>query len=135
MTDPRAPLVTGERELLHAIISDCHALIDVEAHPELSARIEAVLLPCDDAGQCVAALLVTPEGAQGWQPIDVEAMRAQLHATFNGGWHGNDDGMKAFHHGMDTVCNVLAAHQKRESTNGILPALVGSPAAPEKEQP
>lgn len=37
----------------------------------------------------------------------VEGLRENCHATFNGGWHGNADGMRAFHHGMDTVCNVL----------------------------
>jgi hypothetical protein len=63
----------------------------------------------------------------GWQPIDVEAMRANLHATFNGG-HQKQDTIRAFHHGMDTVCNVLAAYQKREQTNGILPAPPRPPA-------
>lgn len=53
--------------------------------------------------------------------IDVEAMRANLHATFNGG-HREPETIGAFHHGMDTVCNVLDSYQKRESTNGILPA-------------
>lgn len=38
-----------ERAMLHAIIADCHALIDPEAHPELKERIDAVLLPCDEA--------------------------------------------------------------------------------------
>ena len=42
-----------EREVLHKIIEDCNALIDPEQHPELSARIDAVLTPCDDAGGCV----------------------------------------------------------------------------------
>lgn len=54
-------------------------------------------------------------------PIDVEQMRANLHATFNGGHH-EEATRSAFHHGMDTVCNVLEAHQKGEHTNGILPA-------------
>lgn len=53
--------------------------------------------------------------------VDVEAMRVNLHATFNGGHH-DEPARRAFHHGMDTVCNVLAAHQKREQTNGILPS-------------
>lgn len=52
--------------------------------------------------------------------IDVEAMRANLHATFNGGHHDKPE-HSAFHHGMDTVCNVLAAKQKGQQTNGILP--------------
>src|SRR5678815_4092758 len=46
-------------------------------------------------------------GRQQAEQVDVEAFRANLHATYNGGWHGNEDGMKAFHHGMDTVCNAL----------------------------
>ena len=39
--------------MLHRIIEDCDALIDPEQHQELSARIDAVLTPCDDAGGCV----------------------------------------------------------------------------------
>ena len=50
------------------------------------------------------------------QPIGVEELRASLHMTYNGGWHHSDDGLKAFHHGMDTVCNVLADWQKRNAT-------------------
>jgi len=57
--------------------------------------------------------------------IDVEQMRENLHATFSGGHHGNQAALEAFHHGMDTVCNVLAAYQKSESTNMILPAPPG----------
>jgi len=53
--------------------------------------------------------------------LNIEHMRANLHATFNGGHHENEAAMAAFHHGMDTVCNVLDAYQKGEQTNGILP--------------
>lgn len=53
------------------------------------------------------------------QRIDVEAMRANLHATFNGG-HESRETIRAFHHGLDTVCNVLAAYQKGERTNGVI---------------
>lgn len=51
-------------------------------------------------------------------PLDVDAMRANLHVTFNGGHH-EEPARGAFHHGMDTVCNVLASYQKGEQTNGI----------------
>jgi hypothetical protein len=43
----------AEREMLHAIIADCNSLIDPEQHGDLNARINAVLLPCDEAGKCV----------------------------------------------------------------------------------
>ena len=61
-------LQPGEREMLHAIIADCNGYIDPDEHPELHERISAVLLPCDEAGQCVAASEsqregVTPKGA------------------------------------------------------------------------
>jgi predicted RNase H-like nuclease (RuvC/YqgF family) len=36
------------------------------------------------------------------------SMRTDLHSAYNGGWHGEDTN-KAFHHGMDTVCNVIEA--------------------------
>jgi hypothetical protein len=49
-----APLEHDERERLHAIIADCNGLIDPEQHPELNARIDAVLTPCDHAGHCVS---------------------------------------------------------------------------------
>jgi hypothetical protein len=35
-------------------------------------------------------------------------MRDWLHLNYNGGWHAADTN-KAFHHGMDTVCNVVDA--------------------------
>ncbi len=54
------------------------------------------------------------------ETFDVKAMRANLHATFNGGWRDKDH-LRAFHHGMDAVCNVLDAHQNGEQTNWILP--------------
>jgi hypothetical protein len=60
--------------------------------------------------------------------LDVERMRASLHGTFNGG-HRDPAAMEAFHHGMDTVCNVLAAHQRGESTNGI-PVASATPSQP-----
>lgn len=43
-----------ERERLHRIIQGCYGYLDIEAHPELAAEIEAVLAPCDEAGHCVA---------------------------------------------------------------------------------
>lgn len=52
--------------------------------------------------------------------IDVEQMRGNLHATFNGGWQ-EPETIRAFHHGMDTVCNVLERYFNGEQTNGILP--------------
>lgn len=52
--------------------------------------------------------------------IDIKAMRTNLHATFNGGYHDNPAVLKVFHHGMDTVCNVLEAWQKGETTGGVL---------------
>jgi NMD protein affecting ribosome stability and mRNA decay len=61
-----------------------------------------------------------PPAALVPERIDVEAMRANLHATFNGGWQ-DPETIRAFHHGMDTVCNVLNAHQLGDGTNGILP--------------
>ena len=52
-TTGKEPPPWDERKLLHTIIQDCHALIDPEAYPDLAKRIDAVLLPCDEAGQCV----------------------------------------------------------------------------------
>jgi len=48
-------MTNDEREHLHFIIQDCYALLDLDAHPELAKRIDAVLLPCDRAGtgKCV----------------------------------------------------------------------------------
>lgn len=37
---------------------------------------------------------------------NIEAIRGGCHATYNGGHH-EEQTRKAFHHGMDTVCNVL----------------------------
>jgi len=61
------PLEHDERERLHAIIADCNSLIDPERDPELSARIDAVLMPCDHAGHCVS-----PPAPQ-WRPIESAA--------------------------------------------------------------
>lgn len=62
--------------------------------------------------------------------IDVEAMRANLHATFNGG-HQDIATIIAFHHGMDTVCNVIASYLRKEQTNGILPPSALLPSSEE----
>lgn len=74
--------------------------------------------------------------AAGGRPLDldVEQMRGNLHITFNGGWQSEAE-IRAFHHGMDTVCNVLDAYLKGESSNGILPLreLAGGPASAPKE--
>jgi hypothetical protein len=61
---PASPptLEQNEREMLHAIIADCNALIDPEQHPDLNARIDAVLTLCDEAGKCVPASPPTREG-------------------------------------------------------------------------
>ncbi len=52
--------------------------------------------------------------------LDVEAIRGNCHMTFNGG-HQDEATISAFHHGMDTVCNVLADHLKGGFANGIIP--------------
>lgn len=56
------------------------------------------------------------------------ARRANFHATYNGGWHGNADGMRAFHHGMDTVFNAL----DKEVARG---AASSSGSSPLRERP
>lgn len=63
------------------------------------------------------------------EALNIERMRANLHATFNGGWQ-NEREIEAFHHGMDTVCNVLESHLKGEQTNWILPAALSTPRQP-----
>jgi hypothetical protein len=50
-------LIEGERELLHALITDLWAMTDPEEHPELCARAEAVLKDCD--GGCVPPATLT----------------------------------------------------------------------------
>lgn len=40
-------------------------------------------------------------------PTDLAKLRNDCHHTFNGGWHDNPEALKAFHHGMDTVFNVI----------------------------
>ncbi len=47
------PQVAGERERLHELIADLYSVIDPEEHPDLDARCNAVLLPCDEAGHCI----------------------------------------------------------------------------------
>ncbi len=37
-----------------------------------------------------------------------EKIRASVHANYNGGHTHDDQACEAFHHGMDTVCNVLS---------------------------
>ena len=54
------------------------------------------------------------------QTLDVQAMRANLHATFNGGYESKDT-LRAFHHGMDTVCNVLIDWLNGGTGEGVLP--------------
>jgi hypothetical protein len=39
-----------------------------------------------------------------------ENIRANCHATYNGG-HREESSLEAFHHGMDTICNVLGNGQ------------------------
>ena len=63
---------------------------------------------------------VPPRVVEVKEPFDVDVMRANLHATFNGG-HQEPATIAAFHHGMDTVCNVLADHIKGGRANGIRP--------------
>lgn len=46
-----SPEPSGEREVLHTLLSDCYALLDIDAHPRLAARIDAVLQGCDH-GKC-----------------------------------------------------------------------------------
>lgn len=55
-------------------------------------------------GTFVRLLATAKQGAEVLQ-LD----RETFHGTYNGGWHGNDDGMRAFHHGMDTVFNAIDA--------------------------
>lgn len=61
--------------------------------------------------------------------INVDLLRGNCHATFNGGWD-DDKTIEAFHHGMDTVCNVLEDHLKGGFANGVLPQRP-TPTAPE----
>jgi hypothetical protein len=55
-------LPQDERELLHALLQDIHAVLDIEAHPALNERINAVLLPCDDVndGHCKPLKVASP---------------------------------------------------------------------------
>jgi hypothetical protein len=46
----------------------------------------------------------------------VVELRESCHMTYNGGWHHSEDGMKAFHHGMDTVCNVLESWLEKSAS-------------------
>lgn len=43
--------------------------------------------------------------------VDSERLRMNCHATYNGGHH-DEPAYSAFHHGMDTVCNVLKGHDE-----------------------
>jgi hypothetical protein len=47
----------AEREMLHGLLAEASSLIDPEAHADLTTRIEAVLIPCDEAGACVPTRL------------------------------------------------------------------------------
>jgi hypothetical protein len=110
---------------------------------QVRARLATVAIPVEDEtgftvglsdsglDALVPAVLALLDEAR--PTLDVEALRANLHATFNGGWHHSDDGMQAFHHGMDTVCNVLADKQKGGNANRVWPLPPSSPGRPDKE--
>jgi hypothetical protein len=55
--------------------------------------------------ECQGATVLATSAPDGLRAF--AQRRADFHATYNGGWHGNADGMRAFHHGMDTVFNAL----------------------------
>jgi peptide deformylase len=111
---PRA--VEGQPETFDALIADTKSLlegvepapapeppdwaaIDDYLHEEISLEKLSERLGCNIADlqglSSLMALTVLP------------SRRPEFHATYNGGWHGNADGMRAFHHGMDTVFNAL----------------------------
>lgn len=71
-----------------------------------------------------ADLLSTGSAQAAPQALNIEAMRANLHATYNGGW--SDDECRAFHHGMDTVCNLLSEYQKNPTSHQVRAIVVTS---------
>lgn len=80
---------------------------------------EGRTLASDLLREAVAALSPEPP-PPAQRPFDVAALRANLHATFNGGHH-TEETISAFHHGMDTVCNVITDWQNGGTGNGVLP--------------
>jgi hypothetical protein len=153
---PRAPLEPREEILkqLHVLLAEAVRCLD-DGRPEVTVRKLAYAdslvgdlaaarprpaLPrsCQcEYGASGAHQAGCPEAARPALPqepttIDIEAMRANLHATFNGGW-GGVEALRAFHHGMDTVCNVLAAKQDGKGTNGIFPEAARPALGPQEE--
>lgn len=120
---PSAPL----RQRAARIVDEWYTWSDVNAkHQERKVLADAIE---------AFALAVREEATRAERErLDVEAMRANLHATFSGGHHDNPAALRAFHHGMDTVCNVLEADQKGASTNGILPAAADPGEGPGHEE-
>lgn len=62
----------------------------------------------ENGGRKVGDLLVYGEPrVEPFDPVlSINELREMCHATFNGGWQTEEE-RRAFHHGMDTVCNVL----------------------------
>jgi hypothetical protein len=71
---PDLVAVTKALEAAHELIAAYDAITDPEAHPELQARANAMLLPCDDAMHCptVAPL----PAARDTAPADVDVNAA-----------------------------------------------------------
>lgn len=100
---------------LNRVLNALALELPASVHQDAAGRIR---LCCAAMRDVSYQLGVATERARGG--LDVEAMRTNLHATFNGG-HQTPEAIKAFHHGMDTVCNVLEAQQQGKGTNSILP--------------
>jgi hypothetical protein len=56
----------------HELLQDFHAVTEIERFPELCARADAMLLPCDEADYCptLPAAFAPLGDAMHWQPIE-----------------------------------------------------------------
>jgi hypothetical protein len=141
--DQLAVTLTADGKLLTRILRALHP--ECIAFPGSPNQCEWTTCDCsasDDLDHQVAALqrqlqeadteklmLVRHLTALGTRIAQAEARlvaftalkRENFHATYNGGWHGNKDGLRAFHHGMDTVFNALDEAARLQAAGGGAP--------------